>query len=231
MTGDLYKAGQYLERNPTYHVEDSAWKAHQILRMLEKHRVEPMRVCEVGCGAGEILAQLQTLLATGTRFDGFDVSPVALELSASRANEHLTFYCEDFTERECEPYDLLLCIDVFEHVEDYIGFLRKLRGKAKYKIFHIPLEMSVSCVLRVSTIRNARNNAGHLHYFCKDTALLTLRDAGYEVIDVQYTGSGTDLARTVKSRVASIPRRLARALAPDLGVRIFGGYSLLVLAS
>ena len=43
-------------------------------------------------------------------------------------------------------YDLILCIDVFEHVEDYIGFLKTLKNKSKYHIFNIPLDM---CALKV----------------------------------------------------------------------------------
>src|SRR5213075_586346 len=55
----IYQSGEYLDKNPTYHVEDSAWKARQIFQMIEKNRVKPASVCEVGCGAGEILKQLQ----------------------------------------------------------------------------------------------------------------------------------------------------------------------------
>ena len=45
-------------------------------------------------------------------------------------------------------FDLLLMLDVFEHVEDYIGLLRAVRSKAKQKLFHIPLDLSVQSVLR-----------------------------------------------------------------------------------
>jgi len=45
-------------------------------------------------------------------------------------------------------FDSLLCIDVFEHVEDYIGFVKTLKSKATYKIFHIPLDISVLSVIR-----------------------------------------------------------------------------------
>jgi hypothetical protein len=73
-------------------------------------------------------------------------------------------------------FDIVMAIDVFEHVEDYFGFLRKLRGKAEYKIFHIPLELSVQSVLRSSIIIEGRKSVGHIHYFTKETALETLKD-------------------------------------------------------
>ena len=115
----MYQTGAYVERNPTYHVEDSAWKADQILRMLEKHDLRPRSICEVGCGAGEILKQLQSRLTAATQFVGYEISPQAYALCRERENERLRFFCEDLLATETVAFDLLLCLDVFEHVEDY----------------------------------------------------------------------------------------------------------------
>lgn len=59
MSQQLYISGEYLNKNPTWHVEESPWKAQQILRMLTLHHLTPRSICEVGCGAGEVLKQLQ----------------------------------------------------------------------------------------------------------------------------------------------------------------------------
>ena len=226
----IYKTGEYVERNPTYHVEDSAWKAGQVLRMIERHELRPKSVCEVGCGAGEILKQLQEILPAGTQFFGYEISPQAFALCETRANERLQFFCEDLLAGESKTFDLLLCLDVFEHVEDYFGFLRGLRDKASHKVFHIPLDLSVQWVWRRSPIMRGREQAGHLHYFTKETALATLQDAGYEVLDWFYTPGAIANPRSVKAKLASWPRRLLSVLSEDLVVRVLGGYSLLVLA-
>ena len=55
----LYLDGGYLAKNPGWHVEESAWKATHILRMLKQNHLSPRTVCDVGCGAGEVLKQLQ----------------------------------------------------------------------------------------------------------------------------------------------------------------------------
>jgi ubiquinone/menaquinone biosynthesis C-methylase UbiE len=55
----MYVSGEYLQNNPMWHVEDSPWKAKQILKILGRNNIAPGTICEVGCGAGEILAQLQ----------------------------------------------------------------------------------------------------------------------------------------------------------------------------
>lgn len=227
---DIYRSGAYVEKNPTYHVEDSAWKAAEVLKLIERHRLAPQTVCEVGCGAGEILRQLQLRLAAGTQLFGYEISPQAFTLCQERENESLKFFCEDLIASATPAFDLLLCMDVFEHVEDYFAFLRGLREKADYKIFHIPLDLSVQWLWRCEPIMRERRQGGHLHYFMKETALATLRDTGYEVVDWRYTAGAIANPRSVKARLASWPRRVLSTINQDLVVRVLGGYSLLVLA-
>jgi cyclopropane fatty-acyl-phospholipid synthase-like methyltransferase len=227
---DIYRSGAYLEQNPSYHVEDSAWKAGEIVKMIEKHAVEPHSVCEVGCGAGEVLRQLQLKLPPDTMFFGYEISPQAFALCQTRENERLQFYCSDLLANKTAQFDLLLCIDVFEHVENYLGFLRELRGKATRTIFHIPLDLSAQWVSRRGPIMRERKQGGHLHYFTKETALATLEDCGYEVRDWCYTAGAIANPRSVKAKLASWPRRLLSKVNQDLVVRVLGGYSLLVLA-
>ncbi len=227
----IYLSGEYAEKNPSYHVEDSPWKAQQILKMVNKHHLQVRRVCEIGCGAGEILRQMQLRLPNETEFYGYDICPEAFALSKQRENERLHFSCEDLLSKNTEPFDLLLCIDVFEHVEDYMGFLRKLRRKAEHTIFHIPLDLSVQTVLRcLPTIVERRTSVGHLHSFLKETALLTLQDTGYEIVDWFYTPVNVERGKTPMARLARYPRIMSFRINPDLAVRILGGYSLLVLA-
>ncbi|HNY26421.1 MAG TPA: class I SAM-dependent methyltransferase [Candidatus Sumerlaeota bacterium] len=230
METSIYLSGQYLRNNPDYHVVDSRWKARHILNMLKRQNLSVASVCEVGCGAGEILHQLQLALPPETRFSGFEISPQAFEICQSRQNERLIFHCEDFLTQEIEPFDLLLCLDVFEHVEDYLGFLRRLRTRARDKIFHIPLDMSALSVLVGSTILKRRKKIGHLHYFMKDTALLTLQDAGYEIVDYFYTPVAIEQKKGLKSCLLRPFRQVLFRLNPDLAARLLGGFSLLVLA-
>lgn len=225
----MYTSGEYLRNNPTFHVEDAPWKARHILQMIEKHRLQPGRVGEVGCGAGAILKELQARLPAETVFEGSDVSPDGIELARQHENGRLRFVRQDIAAIPDGAYDLVLCIDVFEHVEDYLGFLRTLRGKGTYKIFHIPLDMTALSVARNSQTF-LRQAVGHLHYFSPDTALLTLRDAGYEIIDWRFTPARIDQTPTRAARLLRLPRRAVFAINQPLAVRVLGGYSLLALA-
>jgi cyclopropane fatty-acyl-phospholipid synthase-like methyltransferase len=231
MPKTIYTDATYLNNNPSWHVEDSAWKARQVLRMLERHNLQPRTICEVGCGAGEILAQLRDATTEEVQLSGYEISPQAFELCRRREGRRLTFFLKNFLEESGRSFDLLLLMDVIEHVEDCYGFLRSLRPRAGYTILHIPLDISVQTVLRGGFFQAVHTSAGHLHYFTKETALQALEDAGYHVLDHIYTAGAVDLpARSWKMALARLPRKIAFAAHPDFAVRLLGGYSLLVLA-
>ncbi len=227
----IYNDGTYLRQNPTWHTEDSAWKAELISKMLERNSIVPNTICEVGCGAGEILSYLASQGSGQTRFVGYEISPQAYEISKTKTKANLSYFNKDILGSGDDFYDVIMAIDVFEHVEDYFGFLRKVRTKGSYKIFHIPLDLSVQMVFRSSPIMESRANLGHLHYFTKETALATLRDTGFEVLDYFYTSGSLDLPnRGWKANLLKIPRRLFFSLHQDFTARVLGGFSLMVLA-
>jgi SAM-dependent methyltransferase len=225
----MYTSGDYLENNLSWHVEDSHWKAKQILRMIERNNLEAKSICEVGCGAGEILRRLQSYMKLETEFYGYEVSPQAFSICKPKAREKLHFKLKDITQEKSAFFDLILLIDIIEHLEDPFLFLRNLKSKSHYKILHIPLDLSVQSVIRVKPILHLRKSVGHIQYFTKELALKFLQDTGYELLDYCYTANGTELQiKTVKRLLAKLPRKLFFRLNQDLAVRILGGYSLMV---
>lgn len=229
MEATIYTDGTYLRNNPSWHEGDARWKAEHILRMLDRHALAPRTVCEVGCGSGEIVSVLSERMP-GASFVGRDISPDAFELARVKSHDNLAFGLGDAV-RTGTIYDLVMAIDVFEHVEDCFGFLRGLRAKARHKLFHIPLDLSALSVARGGKLLAMRRQVGHIHYFTKDTALALLEDTGYRIVDHAYTSGSTELGNLGwKTRLLKGPRRALFALSPDTAARWLGGYSLLVLA-
>lgn len=224
----IYSNSEYLTHNPSWHVEHSAWKAMHVSRMLERNAIRPTRIVEVGCGAGEVLAQVKKAFPEA-HLVGYEISPQAFDLCRSRERDGLEFRNRSIAE-DTDTYDLLMCLDVFEHVDDYIGFLRSLRERANWKIFHIPLDVSAQSVFRGSPLLDIRRSVGHLHHFTAATAIDTLRYCGYEILESCYTGGSIDFAdRGWKAQVMKLPRKLLFGVAPNLCVRVLGGWSLMVL--
>jgi hypothetical protein len=58
----IYQNGTYLKHNPSWHMEESPFKVKQISRMMKRQNLVPKTVCDVGCGAGVVLAKLQMYL-------------------------------------------------------------------------------------------------------------------------------------------------------------------------
>lgn len=219
----MYHDNTYLDRSPIWHLQDAGWKAEEVLRLLTKHRIQPRRVGEAGCGAGEILRRLAHDLGPDVDCVGFETSPHAFEVCRAKAAPRLRFLHADPTTTDLR-FDVVLALDLLEHLEDYPGFLRRLRDKGTFKVFHIPLDLSVQSILRVDPLAHARASGGRRHYFSKETALAALADAGYEVLGSQYT------APPSRRGWRAVVRQAVFRLHEDFAARLLGGYSLLVLA-
>jgi len=234
---NIYQSGEYLEATgQTWHTEDSPWKSEQIMRMITKNGIHPRSIAEIGCGSGQILEELSKQpYLKDSEFEGYDISSQAIQLCEQLASNNCKFFCKDLladADDNTKKFDLLLVIDVFEHIPDYMGFVEKCRHTADYKIYHIPLDIHVSSVIRNAFIRN-RYTIGHLHYFTADSAVATLKDTGHEIVDYFYTSGSFGVFKqhpSIKTAIANGPRWLFSKFSLSFTARVFGGYSLLVLA-
>ena len=223
----MYNDGRYSSKNPDWHESDAPWKATQVLSMLGDRNFRPESIVDIGCGTGGVLEVIAGVL-NGTRLVGYDPSPQAISMVERSDRVELRVGTPNDVHQH---YDLLLSLDVFEHVEDYIGFLRSLRPIADWFMFHIPLDVSAQTVIRERPLLAVRSTIGHLHYFTRRTALASLETAGFEIVYDRLLFPNDMTNRKVKTRLANIPRGLGRRITPQLSARIFGGSTLLVLAS
>ncbi len=227
---ESYESGDYLANNPTWDAEDSGWKAGQVLKIINKNHLMPESIVEVGCGAGGILASLYDALPKIEYF-GFEIAPDASIFWKKHENKKITFSIGDFLQEQTAHFDLLLLLDVIEHIPNPFEFLSELRGRSEYYVFHIPLDLSALSVAREQPLLRVRQKVGHIHYFTKELALSLIEECGYKVMDWSYTGAAFTAPQTTwRSWLARIPRRLAYWINRDWGVRLLGGDTLMVLA-
>jgi hypothetical protein len=227
----IYTNGSYLQKTGgTWHLEDSPFKAGQVTRMLARHpQLQLATVCEIGCGAGGILAELQKVLPSWTVFTGYEISTQAHTISLQFENRRCKYVLGDAF-GDSATYDLALVMDVIEHVEDCFSFLRKTKQKGRWKLYHIPLETHVSATLRGV---NSWESVGHLHLFTAETALKTIEYTGHRILDWIFTPGAfakRNSALHLRSRLANVLRLPLWKLGPRFTVRLLGGYSILILA-
>jgi SAM-dependent methyltransferase len=228
-SSDLYApGGAYIKKHPSWHAEDSAWKAQRIMQMISRNGLRFSSVCDVGCGAGEI-SRLLAANFPDAQFTGFEISPDAFEFCQTKSSRNL-HYENSQVFASGRTFDVAMAIDVFEHVDDYFGFVRNMRKISKYQIYHIPLDLSAQTLLRPGPLRKVRETVGHIHYFSKETALATLSDTGHEIVDWFYTKSAIELGTTsIARKLAAGPRAAVFSVFPDFAVRVLGGFSMMVL--
>jgi SAM-dependent methyltransferase len=225
-----YLGADYLRDNPSWDSEDSPWKASKVHELLESHALAPASIIDVGCGAGIVLSELQKYWPSA-RLTGYDIAPDAERFWAAPRASGIELVVGDFLAASTPRYELLLALDVLEHLENPFAFLSSIKGRARYHVFHFPLDLSAISVLRESPLLHVRRKVGHIHYFTRGLATALLQDCGYRIIDARYTYAAfTAPQRSLKTWLASVPRRLARMANLDWGVRLFGGETLMVLA-
>jgi ubiquinone/menaquinone biosynthesis C-methylase UbiE len=224
-----YTDNTYWEDNETFHEEDAGFKAECAHAALAQAGValSGKRIFDVGCGSGKFLS----LFAAGIEatFTGLDVSPAAIErANGLHVGANVSFRIENVAALPDDACDIAICNDVFEHVEDYIGFLRELRRVAPVVYFNIPLDMTVLSVLCHSYMA-ARKSVGHLHYFSARSAVATLEDAGFTIMARRYNSTlahNLRTHRTLRNTLAALPRWLLYAVNMGFGVHLLGGASL-----
>lgn len=227
---ESYESGKYLENNPTWDKEDSPWKASQVLKLMKKNNLSPHSIVEVGCGAGGVLAALYDSLQKSTKFTGYEIAPGACSFWSEHKDKGINYVLGDFFS-DNQIFDVLMLLDVIEHVPNPFEFLAGIHGRADYYVFHIPLDLSALSVIRELPLLYVRNKVGHIHYFTKGLALSLLNECGFEILDAFYTGAYSTAPRTNwKKRLALAPRCLINSVHHDVGVRLLGGDTLMVLA-
>jgi 2-polyprenyl-3-methyl-5-hydroxy-6-metoxy-1,4-benzoquinol methylase len=174
-----------------YHLHRDPRSSHQqIVAHVLRLRRQP--VLDVGAAQG-ILGRL--LEGSGLTID-------AIEPNVQWAADARPFYRRVFNDTvENAPlpegtYEVVLCGDVLEHTVDPAAVLRQLvRAATQDAVFIISLPNVAHLAVRMMLLfgRFPRMEKGildktHLHFFTRDTAESTLRDAGLRVESASVTG-------------------------------------------
>jgi SAM-dependent methyltransferase len=228
---DPYRSGTYAEANPDWHDGDAAHKARAVADLVRFAGLQPRTVVDVGCGAGGVLRHLRTELRAEwprTEWEGFDLAPEAVRRARKTEGEGLSFVEGDFLQSERRA-DLILCLDVVEHVADDAAFLAALRERAPAFVFRLPLDLSALDLVRPARLLRIRERYHHRHFWTRDLAAALLRDAGFVVQHERYDRVPPVGGR--RSRAADVVRRGLVRVVPHPAVTLLGGFSWLVLAT
>lgn len=226
-----YTDGSYLTNNHSWHSEDAPWKLGHILRALKEARLTSFsHVLDGGCGSGDII-KVWAAKAPQTEFTGWDISPHAYSLAIQGAPPNTQF---TFGENPPPgPFDLVMAIDVIEHVENPSRWLNQLVAQAPWAVLHVPLDLSLRSRLNPQLLEDEKKAVGHIHFFTAGSLKNFLRKQRVEIISAHYTNKYVERPPQLtrfKSRVGMCIRKAAHYLLPHAwAAYIIGGYSLMLV--
>ncbi len=223
MNENIYTDGTYLMKNPSWHLEDSKVKAQWITNIIPANlRAHIGSVGEIGCGYGSILNELQSSFSKNCQFIGIDISATAINYAMEKF-PGIKFIIGDIYTLDQEKYDLLLVIDLLEHVYYQHNFLDTVKTKSNYSIFHIPIGSNFKNNL-FDRYKKQMEKYGHIQFYSLSQIINLLTNSGLAIKDYFYT-----FGLEHKNNVIYYPLKWMFHLSPYLISQFIGLVSVMVL--
>jgi SAM-dependent methyltransferase len=98
------------------------WRFDILRRQMRRFEITPGRAMEIGCGHGVLRQQMEDLFKVPV--DGCDLNQHALRMAPTGLGRLLVYNILDRLPEMCGAYDMVLLMDVIEHLDDDLGFLQ-----------------------------------------------------------------------------------------------------------
>jgi SAM-dependent methyltransferase len=203
--GILVELGDLIARHPWW-----AARSRLVLQLLRRiGRQSPCRIIEVGCGWGTNLCELEK---SGYTVTGLDVSRNAL-VRLDRVDRTLieANLSEDLPP-DAPEYDVVLALDVIEHIDDDLGAVRRLAQLTRpggHVIISVPaLPALFSEFDRVQ---------GHRRRYTPESLRSAIAGSGLEIVQILWWGQW--MARLLEKRTTA-----TRARPGDTSAQVYQRY-------
>ncbi len=98
------------------------WRFDVLRRELRRLGITPGKALEIGCGHGVLRQQMEEAFEVAV--DGCDLNSQALEMAPPGRGRRLVYNVFDRLPEMCGAYEMILLMDVIEHLEDDLDFLQ-----------------------------------------------------------------------------------------------------------
>ncbi len=148
----------------------------KIIRAYAKERNRPLRILDIGCGAGALMRELEEF----GEVSGVDISPRAIEYCRGRGLTHVQEADAVDLPFEDESFDVVVMLDVLEHLKDDAAGSAEVARVLKRGCLAI---LAVPAFMFLWSITDVVSH--HFRRYRRAEIVQRLRDAG---LCIQYAG-------------------------------------------
>lgn len=160
---------EYIRKNPSLHKEDASIKFKEILPQIKKLK-NLKSFIDLGCGCGALTKLIYKYLNPKLAV-GLDLSSQMINTAKKTGKGKIVWYVGDVqTYVPKKKFDLAICADLIEHLQDDIKALKKISSFTKKLIVRVPLEDSIiNKYLKKFKISDelakTEKKYGHIHHY------------------------------------------------------------------
>ncbi len=182
----------YLQLHKDLHEADVDSKVGAIADILPKDG-KIHSILDVGCGSGKILIQLSQLLSTDKN-TGIDISQKVIDVAKSNdSNKTVTWLATDVFSAALSKHDVVLAVDIVEHVQDEQIFLKRISQLGDLVVIKVPIEVNfVNRIVKslsggiVNPLSDTEVRYGHTHHYSVGGFLSLLAGSNLRVVKIEY---------------------------------------------
>lgn len=225
---------EYIDKNPDLHNSDIGDKIDAISQLLLPTATKFVSILDVACGSGRILLEISDKYQS-EKTTGIDISQGMIKSATENDTDNrVEWRVENVFNLEPDNYELVLAIDVLEHLEDDQKFLEHIKDLGKFVVVKTPIEDNIINKLvkvisfgLINEYQHTENKYGHIHHYSQKDVDRLIEVSGLKTVSKKYM----HLPRRSKLfweilRIISMPLWW---LSKPLYIKMNGGFLVLLL--
>lgn len=227
---------EYIQKNPDLHNSDADHKIDSIQKLLNSTSFHFNSIIDVACGSGKVLLEI-TNRYKAKRVLGIDISRKMIEKAKSKDNKKIIDWSiANVFDLPPNDFELVLAIDILEHVENDLAFLKQIKRLGRFIVVKTPIEKNImNSFVKLITFglvdeqKHTEDQYGHIHHYSQKELYYLIERANLKIIFKKYI----HLPRRSKwfwevIRIVTFP---VWYISKPLYLKINGGFLLLLMQS
>ncbi|MEA1929907.1 MAG: class I SAM-dependent methyltransferase [Patescibacteria group bacterium] len=184
---------EYIDKNPDLNDSDIKDKIDAIDRVLSPTRMKFGAILDLACGSGKILLSLSSRCLS-KRNTGVDISEKIINIARENDFENkVNWVVSDIFNLEPDNYELILAIDILEHVEDDLKLLNHAKTLGGFMVVKVPIEDNLVNKLvkllsfrLVDEHRYTEDRYGHIHHYSEGGVMDLIDKSDWGLVSKVY---------------------------------------------